>query len=105
MNRYVHIRRLGESVSDARLARIVDTVGADVEPPEVAAIAGETLARQAGGVRLALQSHPDRLAAIVDAGGVGVPPWEVATIAAELRTRRAAGWRAPLAIDPASTVH
>lgn len=106
MNRLLRFRRFGEAVSDARLGRIIDTVAEDVTPGEVAAIAGETLARQAGGARLDGQASADRLAAIMDAGGVGVPPWEVANVAVELQMRREIGPRLPPVIDPeSSTLH
>lgn len=106
MNRVLRFRRFGEAVSDARLERIIDTAAADVTPGEVAAIAGETLARQARGLRLDGQASADRLAAIMDAGGGGVPTPEVANIALELRMRREVGPRLPPVIDPqSSTLH
>lgn len=53
------LRRLGESVSDDRLAVVIDNGGANISPHEVAAIASELLARRAGSRQ---RTEADRLA-------------------------------------------
>lgn len=88
-------RRRGESVSDARLQEIVDTVGREVPTWEVARLAAELLARKAVGAWVPRMVDIDRVSEIVDKVGEGVPGWEVAAIAAELRHRRGTGCRMP----------